>query len=71
MHFFGVWAAPMAVLGEYNRQAADLHAGRTPSPKDSVKPTTKDIAKADLSAQKAKAEHGLITAMGSMIASGR
>ncbi len=28
VHFFGVWADPMAALGHYNRQAADLHAGR-------------------------------------------
>ena len=28
VHFFGVWGAPMAALGNYNRQAADLHAGR-------------------------------------------
>jgi len=28
IHFFGVWAAPMAALANYNRQAADLHTGR-------------------------------------------
>ena len=30
VHFFGVWADPMAALEDYNMQAADLHAGRQP-----------------------------------------
>ena len=27
-HFFGTWADSKTALEEYNRQAADLHAGR-------------------------------------------
>ncbi len=34
IHFFGAWADPMAALGDYNRQAADLHAGREPREMD-------------------------------------
>ena len=62
VHFFGVWADPRTARDEYNRQAADLHAGRTAPPKNSDKPTAKDIVNTYLSAQKTKVEHGLITA---------
>lgn len=32
VHFFGVWADPDAALSRYHELAADLHAGREPSP---------------------------------------
>lgn len=53
VHFFGVWADPMAALGDYNRQAADLHAGRgPPETKAHGTPTIKDIANTFLAIQK-------------------
>ena len=62
VHFFGVWADPMAALENYNRQAADLQAGRRPRPPESpAGPTIKDLANAYLSMQHEKAERGLIT----------
>ncbi len=62
IHFFGVWAHPMVALGNYTRQAADLHAGRKPRELDvHDKPSIKDIANSFLAMQKEKAERGLIT----------
>ena len=61
VRFFGVWTDPQSALEEYNRQAADLHAGRVPKLRFSEKPTVKDVANGYLAAQKAKAERGLIS----------
>lgn len=61
VHFFGIWADPKAALDEYNRQSADLHAGRKPAMRLSDKVTIKDVANAYLATQKAKAERSLIS----------
>ena len=48
VHFFGVWIDPRAAQEEYNRQAADLHAGRQPVPRAGVgEPTVKDLGRRD------------------------
>src|SRR3990172_12377960 len=61
VHFFGVWADPMAALANYNRQAADLHAGREPRPAESRDvPTVKDLANSYLATQMEKAQRGSI-----------
>ena len=61
IRFFGVWADPMAALEHYNRQAADLHAGRQPRPSDSGEtPTVKDLANSYLASQQEKADRELI-----------
>lgn len=61
VHFFGVWADPKSAHEEYNRQAADLHAGRKPRHHDADGTTIKDIANHYLANQQEKAKRGLIT----------
>ena len=52
----------MAALANYNRQAADLHAGRQPREEDSNDSlTVKDLANTYLTFQEEKARRGLIT----------
>ena len=63
VHFFGVWADPMAALQNYNNQAADLHAGRQPRVRAlGDTPTLKDLGNSYLAAQAEKAKRELITA---------
>jgi len=61
VRFFGVWADPKSALEEYNRQAADLHAGRVPAMRASDRLTVKELANAYLATQKAKAERAMIS----------
>ncbi len=62
VHIFGVWADPMAALANYNRQAADLHAGRQPHEEDSNDGlTVKGLANTYLTFQEEKVRRGLIT----------
>jgi len=62
-HFFGVWADAKAALEEYNRQAADLHAGRQSKPRSSATLSIKELANHYLAAQQEKAERDLIAAV--------
>jgi len=62
VHFFGVWADPKAAVAEYNRQAADLHAGRQPT-RSSATLSIEDLANQYLTTQQEKAKRGLITAV--------
>jgi integrase len=62
VHFFGVWADSLAALDEYNRQAADLHAGRLPRRhRDDDVSSVKDLANSYMSMQSEKVDRALIT----------
>ena len=62
LRYFGPWAYAKAAFENYNRQAADLHAGRQPSTTrpDDI-PSGKDLGNHYLAAQAAKANQNLIT----------
>lgn len=62
VHFFGVWADPKAALEEYTRQAADLHAGRTPTPTREGGTLLQKTANQYLTRRRENAARGLITA---------
>lgn len=63
VHFFGVWGDPNAALANYHRVAADLHAGRQPTPltlsADNV--MVKDVCNHFLTYQLRRANGGEIT----------
>jgi integrase len=64
IHFFGVWEDPQTALSNYLRVAADLHAGRSPSPVN-LQPdafTVKDACNFYLNHQFQKVQSGDIRA---------
>jgi hypothetical protein len=62
IHFFGVWEDHQAALANYLRVAADLHAGRQPSPVNlhPEGPTVKDACNHYLNCQFQKVQGGEI-----------
>ncbi|MCX5653813.1 MAG: tyrosine-type recombinase/integrase [Planctomycetota bacterium] len=62
IHFFGIWEDPQAALANYLRVAADLHAGRQPSPVNlhPEGPTVKDACNHYLNCQFQKMQGGEI-----------
>jgi len=62
IHFFGVWEDPQAALDNYLRIAADLHAGRQPSPTNLQREglTVKDACNHYLNYQFQKVQSGEI-----------
>src|SRR3954454_7100035 len=57
LHYFGPWADPDGALANYERQADDLHAGRTPR-EDAGQLLVKDVANRFLNAKKQAVESG-------------
>ena len=61
VHFFGVWADPDAALEHYHEIAADLHAGRAPSPSvTSTELTVKELGNEFLAYQMERVGSGQI-----------
>lgn len=60
LHFFGVWADPVAAHQDYLRIAEDLHAGREPSPAAEGEFTVEALGNQFLAYQMQRVEAGEI-----------